>query len=163
MGEVSDDLGERLQHAEHRQLYAYWSGKCRDGALPARADIDPIDLRRQLPRIALIDVLREPGGLQFRYRLTGTEIVERSGRDPTGKRFDELYRGAYLQTALDTYRRVVETGRPELSERTYPLVPDREYLHYDRLILPLAADGQTVDMVLLNIVVLEHRRVEPES
>jgi hypothetical protein len=160
MGDATDQLTARLQHAEHRRVYEYWLRKCRDERLPARADIDPVDLRRQLPRLALVDVLRKPDGLQFRHRLTGTEIVERAGRDPTGKRFDELYSGSYLQTALATYRHVVETGRPHLSERSYPLVPDRQYLQYDRLLLPLAADGRTVDMVLINIVVQEHPRRE---
>jgi hypothetical protein len=43
----------------------------------------------------------------------------------------------------------------------YPLVPGREYMSYDRLLLPLAADGVTVDMVMLLIVVLEHRSIDP--
>mgnify|MGYP006437575267 CR=1 FL=1 len=155
------DADLELRHEDHRALYDYWRGKLRDGALPARADVDPVDLRRMLPRLALIDVLREPQGLAFRYRLTGTEIVNRAGRDPTGKRFDELYDGDYLTTANDTYRRVVDSGRPHTSDRVYPLVPGREYMRYDRLLLPLAGDGATVDMVMLLIVVLEHRRIDP--
>jgi len=155
-----DALQDTLQHPEHRELYAYWQSKRVDGRLPARADIDPIDLRRLLPHLALIDVLRESTDLDFRYRLTGTEIVERAGRDPTGRTFSDLYTGDYLETAIATYREVVDTAEPLLSERTYPLVPDREFLRYDRLLLPLAADGRTVDMIMLLIVVLEHCRLD---
>ena len=155
-----NELLDRLRHADHRALFEYWASKRTEGRLPARADIDPIDLRRLLPRLALIDVLRDGGTLDFRYRLTGTEIVERAGRDPTGRTFGELYAGDYRETAIATYRKVVETAKPLLSERTYPLVPEREFLRYDRLLLPLAADGRTVDMVMLLIVVLEHRKVE---
>ena len=160
MGELQD-TGLELRHDDHRTLYDYWRARRHSGRLPARADVDPADLRALLPRLALIDVLREDDGLAFRYRLTGTEIVNRAGRDPTGKRFDELYRGDYLQTAHATYQRVVETGQPHTSDRVYPLVPGREYMSYDRLLLPLASDGATVDMVMLLIVVLQHRTIEP--
>ena len=160
MGDLQD-TGLELRHDDHRVLYDYWQTRQRGGRLPARADIDPTDLRKLLPRLALIDVLREDDSLAFRYRLTGTEIVNRAGRDPTGKRFDELYRGDYLQTAQATYQKVVDTGRPHTSDRVYPLVPGREYMSYDRLLLPLASDGVTVDMVMLLIVVLEHRSIDP--
>jgi hypothetical protein len=155
-----DPFLEQLRHADHRVLYEYWRAKAPGGHLPARADIDPTDLRRLLPRLALVDVLREPEGLAFRYRLTGTEIVDRAGRDPTGLRFEELYSGDYLETALATYRHVVETGAPHVSDRVYPLVPGREYLRYDRLLLPLAADGATVDMVVLLVVVLSQGQLD---
>lgn len=153
-------LPSSLRHSEHQQLFEYWRSKCRGDLLAGRRDIDPVDLRQVLPRLALIDVLREADGLDFRYRLTGTEIVERAGRDPTRKRFTELYDGDYLEAALATYRTVAEEGVPMLSERTFPLVRDREFLRYDRLILPLAADGRTVDMVMLLIAVLEHVRMD---
>ena len=159
MGDLQD-TGLELRHDDQRALYDYWRARQRSGRLPARADIDPADLRRLLPRLALIDVLREGHDLAFRYRLTGTEIVNRAGRDPTGKRFEELYRGDYLQTANATYRQVVDTGRPHTSDRVYPLVPGREYMRYDRLLLPLAGDGVTVDMVMLLIIVLEHRSID---
>ncbi|MBK1670239.1 hypothetical protein CKO28_19605 [Rhodovibrio sodomensis] len=158
---AAPDGGLELRHEDHQALYDYWRSKQQGDRLPARADINPADLRYMLPRLALIDVLREDAGIAFRYRLTGTEIVNRAGRDPTGKRFDELYRGDYLKTAQETYRTVVETGRAHTSDRVYPLVPGREYMSYDRLLLPLAADGVTVDMVMLLIVVLEHRNIDP--
>lgn len=153
-----DPLAGRIKHEEHRQLYAYWSHKAPADGLPARRHIDPLDVPALLPRIALVDVLREPSGISFRYRLAGTEIVERSGRDPTGRRFEELYEGDYLDQALNTYRRIVESGLPHLSERVFPLVRGREFMRYDRLILPLAEDGHTVDMLMLLIAVTEQGR-----
>jgi hypothetical protein len=155
---TGDALATRIVHDEQRRLYDYWQSKASPSKLPARKDIDPLDIPGMLPRIALIDVLREAEGVTFRYRLAGTEIVERAGRDPTGKRFDELYCGDYLTNALNTYARIVEAPAPHLSERTFPLVEGKEFLRYDRLILPLAADGRTVDMLILLIAVIEHRR-----
>lgn len=143
-----------------RAMYSYWRGKRRGDLLPGRRDIDPLDFPRQMPRVALIDVLRDESPVHFRYRLAGTEIGDRAGRDPTGKRFDELYRGAYLEQALETYWAILEDGQPHFSRRVFPLIEGREYLQYARLILPLAADGRTIDMLLLVTAYLERVAVD---
>lgn len=150
-----DEFRKQLRHSAHRQLLAYWCGKAPPNGLPSRADIDPVDIPQLLPRLALIDVLREPAGLHFRYRLAGTEIVERAGRDPTGKRFDELYSGDYLRQALSVYTEVVTSGRPYASHRSFPVDFNREFISYDRLILPLAGDHVTVDMLILCTIFLD--------
>jgi hypothetical protein len=142
----------RLAHVRHRQLFAYWRDKRRGARLPGRADIDPIEIPRHLPCLALIDVVRHDETLDFRYRLTGTEIVDKAGRDPTGKSFGQLYSGTYLQQAYATYRDIVRSGQPAMSQRVFPADPSRRFVTYDRLILPLAADGQTVDMLMLHVV-----------
>lgn len=156
----ADPFRDSLTHADHLAIYRYWSTKGAPGRLPARADIDPAALRGLLPRIALVDVLPQPDGLAFRFRLTGTELVQRGGQDPTGKRFDEIYRGDYLEQVQAVYREVADTGTPRLIHRVYPLVPEREYLRYDRLLLPLASDGLQVDMVLLLVAVRRQRASE---
>ena len=145
-----------LSHADHLWLYDYWRQRRRDGGLPARRDIDPTEFpKRLLPRIAIIAAEPADGGFRYRYRLAGTEIAQRAGRDPTGKTFDELYQGDYLETARALYDELRGTARPHFSQRTYPLADGESYLRYDRLILPLAADGRTVDQFLLLIVVVE--------
>ncbi|MEQ8332152.1 PAS domain-containing protein [Nisaea sp.] len=47
-------------------LIAYWRGKRSGDRLPARRDIDPVDIPDLLPHIGLIDVIGE--GTDFRYR-----------------------------------------------------------------------------------------------
>ncbi|MEQ8603554.1 MAG: PAS domain-containing protein [Marivibrio sp.] len=150
-----------VEHPELQAMLSYWRARRRDGRLPGRRDIDPLDFPQQLPRVALVEVLEEPQGPNFRYRLAGTEIAARAGRDPTGKRFDQLYVGAYLDQALATYRAIVEGRRPHFSHRTYPLVEGREHLEYSRLILPLAADGKRVDMLWL--IAADLKRVGQEA
>jgi hypothetical protein len=145
-----------LSHADHLWLYDYWRQRKPAAGLPARRDIDPTDFpKRILPRMAVIAVEAAEGTCRYRYRLAGTEIARRAGRDPTGKTFEELYQGDYLESAKALYDGLRASGRPHFSQRTYPLADGEGYLRYDRLILPLAADGQTVDQFLLLIVVLE--------
>lgn len=144
-----------LSHPDHVWLYDYWLARKPEGGLPSRRDIDPIDFPKLLPRVSMIAVDEKDGRVQYRYRLAGTEIVTRAGRDPTGKYFDELYSGDYLATAMALYDEMRVSKQPHFSEHVFPIGDGESYLRYDRLILPLASDHETVDQFLLLIVVVE--------
>lgn len=174
---ASDVAGlDAVRHPDHRVLLDFWyASKPADG-LPSRDGFDPGTFRAMLPRIAVIEPCSvrdgrpvaggvesvgsdasEPAATErsFRYRLAGTEIAERAGRDPTGKTFDELYAGVYLETAKQTYKDILVSRTPHFSQRVFPIGDGTSQLRYDRLILPFAKDGQTVDSFLLCIVVVE--------
>lgn len=144
-----------LSHPEHTWLYDYWRQRRPSGGLPGRKDIDPVDFPHLLSRLAVIEVEPQDDGVRYRYRLAGTEIVRRAGRDPTGKYFHDLYEGDYLQSAQALYDGLRQTAEPHFSQRVFPIGDGESYLRYDRLILPLASDGRTVDQFLLLIVVVE--------
>jgi hypothetical protein len=134
-----------------RRLALYWIGKCRGERLPARADIDPAEISDLLPFLYLIDVERDASRYRYRFRLIGTDIVSRAGRDATGSYLDELaYSSDRVVTGSDVaeeYRAMIESGLPRFDKR-YALWPDREHQFYHRLVLPLASDGRTVDMLI---------------
>ncbi len=98
-----------------------------------------------LPWLTLIDVVRERERLRLRCRLVGTGVAARFGRDITGLYAEEAYSEAYLAQVLDVYGAIIESRRPHLSRHRIP-IEGREQVEYDRLILPLAEDGDTVDM-----------------
>jgi hypothetical protein len=133
---------------EFATLHDYWRGKCRDGRLPARRDIDPLDLpRAMLPNILLLDVERATGALRFRVRLAGTGFLDLYGREVTGRYFDELAPAAPMAPLLDALRAIVATREPRFLAS--PLTaPNRNFGWIKRFALPLAEDGETVDMVL---------------
>ena len=56
----------------------YWEEKRRGRLMPSRADIDPLELRRYLPGIILIDVVDD--ARRYVYRLVGTREVAMRGR-----------------------------------------------------------------------------------
>ena len=160
-----------VQHPDHKALLTFWQAARPEGGLPSRETFEPLDFPAMLPRIAVIEpcLVRDgrpvtseptpsddarPGERSFRYRLAGTEIVERAGRDPTGKTFHELYRDAYLTTALQTYEEILAARAPHFSQRVFPIGDGTSELRYDRLILPFARDGQTIDSFVLCIVVV---------
>lgn len=145
-----DQFNRELVHEPHRILFGYWKGKALD-RLPARRDIDPLDIPAVLPTITMTDVVREGGGHRFRRRLVGTAIAETFGRDNTGCWVDELYEEPALSDLLRAYDWVIEHCQPRFDHCSLPLA-ERSYISYDRLTLPLAEDGQTVDVLLQSLV-----------
>ncbi len=59
-----------LEDPKIRRVYEYWLAQCRDGKLPARSDIEPLDLADALPHSILADVTHTP--FEMRYPLVGT-------------------------------------------------------------------------------------------
>ncbi|MDH3236749.1 MAG: PAS domain-containing protein, partial [Alphaproteobacteria bacterium] len=146
-----------FENAKLRKFYDYWRSKVRDGRLPARADIDPVDIHDLLPSIILIDVVTQGDRRRFRFRLFGTEHVEFNQRDLTGMFIDEVFGAEDADKTADAYARVIDDREPHYW-RTNVMLPGREFVHYERLMLPLASDRETVDML---IGVFEFDRIEP--
>ncbi len=138
-----DDIrSERL-----RRLFDYWESKRAARKLPARAALDPLDIPYVLANLALVDVLRDP--LRFRFRLVGTEIVARDGTDLTGRTTDDHPLPEYRALLRQSYSDVVASSVPAVFRRQRLM--DGKPRHYEVLYLPLAADGVTVDMLLVGM------------
>ncbi|RED47673.1 PAS domain-containing protein [Aestuariispira insulae] len=138
-----------------RWAYDYWKGKIRDGRLPGRADLDPLEMKPILPNIVLLSVRAEP--LDFYYRLIGTEIDRHSQKYNTGKWMSEIPERREPSKVWSNCRLVAETGQP--SCRSIPYVgPHRDFLATCQINLPLASDGQRVDMLMIVVDYIEAHR-----
>ena len=137
----------RNWHPGARQLYAYWLKKRRNDELPSRQDIDPVEITKLLPCIYLADVNWENGAPRVKFRLTGTLIVERFGRDVAGTWMDEVYDQDYFAEVWPAYLALIETKTPQYSDLTARYA-NKEHLTYSRLICPLSADGERIDMII---------------
>lgn len=129
-----------------REAYDYWDRKRAGRRMPSRADLDPVEIPRLLPHIILVDVLRDP--LRFRYRLVGTDIVEKRGFDPTGRMVGDAYFGATPGEVLGRYYDIVENRRVRFIDAPF-VEPRGWYAYSERLMMPLSSDGATVDMVFI--------------
>jgi hypothetical protein len=138
-----DDLPPAL-----REIREYWAAKCGGRVMPRRADIDPLDLPApHMPYLSILEVL--PGADDFRFRLLGTGITERLGRDSTGKTVREVYATTDAETQqwmLDVYRAVVTHRRPVLKRGTLRMV-QKEFVNFEALHVPLSEDGERVTML----------------
>lgn len=144
----SSQIAEHLTNPSHQEIFAYWLSKRTAGRLPGREDVDPMEVPLILPWMGLVDVDRLGENFRFRYRLIGTGLVARLGRDSTGKWFDEIYDPELRERHAGDYVDVVRTAAPKLSRVQVP-IEERSFLSYERLTLPLAADGTNVDMLLV--------------
>lgn len=128
-------------HPKIRAIFDYWRAVHPAVGLPGRQHIDPVDIRSLLPNVWLMDVLRDP--VRFRLRLLGTRIVAYAGEDNTGKWVHELW----PDSNVAPLREVVETGHPILWRGPSHFRPEKSYFELERIRLPLARDGVTVDMI----------------
>jgi hypothetical protein len=130
---------------ELHRLYDYWRARFQAGRLPSRADVDPIDLPFVLADLLLVDVLRDP--LRFRYRLIGSNIILPPNLDMNGRFVDEHPDVEFRKQALSVYTQVATTRRPVAVR--HDAIIDGRLRRHQTLLLPLAADGTMVDMILV--------------
>jgi len=156
-----DNFVRSLPWPDFRQLYGYWRSKAVHGRLPGRADICPSEMRTLLPRIFLLDVLRQPiePRLGFRFRLAGTEHYDINGREITGHEIGDIFEPEYATRLRSCCAAVVRSARPSV-ERAQITLPGGGNLRFDRLLLPLARDGRTVDMLLGYLRLIRHAALE---
>jgi hypothetical protein len=126
------------------QLYAYWEKKRGTLAMPARRDIEPMDLVPLLPHVMMVDVEEGP---RYRYRLFGTAVSEAFGSDPTGKYIDEVMVGNYKAFLLGLYNDLTASKKPIYSTSIYGGRREGQ-LWTQRLMLPLSSNGHDVDKVM---------------
>jgi hypothetical protein len=138
-----------------QQLYAYWLGKRGDRIMPARADLDPIDVRFAIGDIILADVI-DGTPPRFRIRLHGTNLSERTNFDLTGKMLDDMPAPEFRDLVGRSFRKVVRTREPlhVLADRML----DGRMQRYEAIVLPLSADGKRVDRLIVGMIYEPLRR-----
>lgn len=139
---------DTLASGRLRRLFAIWLERRGGRRWPRRADIRPEDIAFMLGTVNLVEVLRAP--LRFRLRLVGSGIEDLGRRGDQGKMIDEIDPPDYAKLVHRHYAEVVESGEPGFHRITFtPLArPTRHPLSYERVALPLSADGAEIDMLL---------------
>lgn len=132
---------EQLEEAKLGFLLRHWQElAAKRNGMPERADIDVLDLVPAIGNLMLLEVERE--GFDAIYRVYGTDVADKAGRDWTGHRVSEMNRITRTPAALlyrTCYRSVYRRPEPLFSEHA-----SAKWLGvyaWRRLILPLALDG----------------------
>jgi hypothetical protein len=135
-----------LMHPKVRQIYEYWRSIHPAEGLPSIQHFDPAAVHTLLPHIWLLDVLRNP--YRFRYRLVGGEITAAGGPARRGQLMEEQQGGPIPDRIQSALIDMVERHEPDWY-RGRPLAAHVEHIHsLERISLPLAGDGRTVDVIL---------------
>ncbi len=142
------ELRDTIEDDRLRRLLDYWESRRAGRTMPARRDIDPVEIGYALGYILLVEVHHDP--LRFRYRLVGTRTPRRHGLDLTGTWVDELPYPQLRAELQANYAVLVARRAPAAIKRDEQL--DGNRLRWEVLALPLAADGETVDMLMIAVI-----------
>ena len=132
-------------HPKIARMLGYCRSIVPPDRLPGRAQFDPIDVPGLLPNVWLLE--REPGP-RFRYRLMGTRVAAAFQGDLTGRYVGDVHSSAAAAAMLTYLMGVVESRRPHFRIGRPTAWPIEKFLTLERLYMPLARDGATVDMIL---------------
>lgn len=130
-----------------RQAFAYWEGKRAGRRLPARADIEPMEIPRLLPNIFLVDVLDGPP--RFHLRLMGTAFRDWFRIELTGLTFTADTTAGALDRYFRDWLEVAAARRPRWAHCEHWFDRARgDGFAWTGLVMPLAkAEGAPVDML----------------
>jgi len=132
-------------------LLAYWRQACAGRPMPARADIDPVQMKPTLlPYILLVDVEHEPR-IRYRWRLISTHITMVLDRDKTGAYWDEIYDREEMESMTFRADWVVRRRLP-LRSTGHCIERDRDFDHNEALFMPLSDDGSVINMMMMGSV-----------
>jgi hypothetical protein len=130
-----------------RELYAFWDDRRQraGGKIPSILKVHAESLTPWLSNLVIMTVRREG---EFAYRYYPKTFIEQFGVDMSGKLTTEL---PDAQRALleHEYDYVCQKKRP--TWRVYTGEFDNEIITWERLILPFAADGETIDTLLVGV------------
>jgi len=149
---IPDDRG--FWHPLVQQLFDYWLSIAPPGALPGRQHVEPEKMARCLSWLWLLDVCRDP--LRYRCRLAGSNMVRSIGQEVTGRWLDEVHpRSVSDPCSRARFRIAAELGRPTWRRGAPRWARQLECKITESLLLPLAADGCSVDKIMAISVTLD--------
>ena len=133
-----------------KRLLNDWEDRRRGRAFPSRADFDPSDLKYILGNLSLVDVAYNP--LRFRYRVYGTNLSERTGKEMTNKSVDDLPDATGAIRVKSHFIEVVESRAPTVFAGYHRFQDTGMPSDCEALMLPLSSDGAVIDMLMTAVV-----------
>jgi hypothetical protein len=144
----------------HLDLYRYWTSKRGIRRMPSRSDIDPTDIPHLLPYVGMAEKVDG----EYRYRLTGSDLVQNFEGEFTGKAIGS-WRGAEparLEATQAVIGLIFATGHPMFAtvehETKYGSQRTRS-----GLALPLSDDGRHVDKLIFTVLTRFRRSAIPTA
>jgi hypothetical protein len=142
---ITDDIDVSHLAPAQRSALTHWrAARVSPDEVPCRNAIDPpLALPAVLPVMIMFEVGRPSGPeapeRSYRYRLIGTELVNRAGRDLTGQMLDEVFGADAIKSDLEIYRGIEDRRCPYFGSRV-SMIPNRQIFEtYRRLLMPLRA------------------------
>jgi hypothetical protein len=134
-------------HPKTIRIYEYWREKAPGpGLLPSRGDIDPTEIPTLLDNIWMLDVVGEPR--RFRFRLIGDAMHRKGIPGRSGEYVDQFFSPGVAEERMAALHAVVVARQPSWARGRPQLVHRNQIFEIERILLPLAADGRAVNILL---------------
>ncbi len=144
--------GGQILNSRLRHVYEVWRTKSGKAKAPRYDSIDLIEISEVATSIILLDVL---GTTEFRFRLVGTEGVERFGIDATDMLLSELPPGEFVDSATALMEAVTLEGQPYWHEPKSSVFPNKGHVTYEYVVLPLLDENGAVAHIMTVVDFLE--------
>lgn len=139
---------DAVRAVHQRWLLNLWMQHLQGHPVPRWQTVSVDSLSSMADNLSVLDVIGGNGAARFAIRYHGAMLGRLyDSADCRGRFLDEVLPPDASARALPTYHRTVECGSPVY---TIHDVTDRNGrpVHFERLLLPFARDGQTVDRIL---------------
>lgn len=134
-----------LHDAVLEMAYRYWEEKRHGGLLPARSEIDVLEISKLIKNTHLIDV-HDADSKEWHFRVVGS-IVPQTWQWGCGQdKLSDCPWPAYLEMLIQDYGTVKSTGVPMYHEIAIRV--DWVEYQYSRVVLPFAPAGRQVDTLM---------------
>lgn len=143
-----DDEPPPGAHAKVVAIVRHWRSLMpAPGVLPGRQHFDPVQVPQLLSNVWLVDVVSDDPRM-FRARLVGTAFERVGARLRKGNFFEDVAPEAEAKVTAQSFRRLLQTGGYSWRRGKSSFSHMEHVRELERVILPLASDGATVDMFL---------------
>ncbi len=132
----SRELSDFLESEALLRLFEYWCSKRNGRLMPARRDIDPLEIPWALSKIFLIDF--EPPDV-FRYRLAGQEVSDVFGRNLKGCTLEDILSPDAHVRVTERWMNLVE-AKSIIAMKGLVYLPADRIPEGERLLMPLAEE-----------------------
>jgi hypothetical protein len=137
-----------IRDARLRGLFSYWGSKLQGGIMPARRDIDPVEMKPWLGNLMLIEFPADP--MQYRVRLDGVNLQQFYGKSREGRGVEVMTSEEERRIVLPQYLIVLEREQPAYYETEF-VTSESVLTSQRKLLLPLSDDGDRVNMILAGL------------
>ncbi len=142
-----DQVLQQIGDERLRRLLQAWDRWRAGRSLPSRGDFQPEDLAYLLGHLFLLDIVSAETGPRFRYRLFGSAVTDYRGFDLTGRFLDQHPDPHFALRAHAAYLQAMQARQPLWASVSGTTATGMS-ANFEGLILPLARDGETPDMLL---------------
>lgn len=132
-------MGRKMREAAVKSIYTYWRSLAANDSVPARNAIDPRALKSHLADLFILERLDRA---VFGFRLAGTRVCARYGRELRDHDFVRLWPSQQHAQVLSSLNRCLQKPEP-LVLRGNAATLDGQAVPFQVLLLPLCdANGQ---------------------